>query len=93
MGSLVGVLRMVRVVRVVNGHGGELCKNLNENTGLLVLWFGVILVWSCLIWSRLVCRDSQDELVFLYIGFDGMAYMRSHAGCKRGFCGYIWNIC
>ena len=49
MGSLVGVLRMVRVVRVVNGHGGELCKNLNENTGLLVMWFGV--VCRCLVWS------------------------------------------
>ena len=80
---------MVRVVRVVNGHGGELCKNLNENTGLLVMWFGV--VCRCLVW--LVCKDSKDELAFLCIGFDGTAYMRCHAGCKRGFCGYSWNIC
>ena len=53
MGSLVGVLRMVRMVRVVNGHGGELCKNLNENTGLLV-WCGLPL--SGLVWYAKIAR-------------------------------------
>ena len=55
MGSLVGVLRMVRVVRVVNGHGGELCKNLNENTGNVVC--------RCLVWYAKIARMNWVSYV------------------------------
>ena len=57
-----------RVVIKVNGALVQM------NTGLLVMWSGVVccgLVRSGLVWSGLVCKDSQDELVSLYIGFYG----------------------
>ena len=44
------------------GHGGKLCK---WKSGLMVMWSGVV---CCgLVWPGLVCRDSQDELVFLRV--------------------------
>ena len=53
------MVRVVRLARVVDGHGCELCKSANEE---MVYW-SCGLVWCSVVWCGLVLIDGWMGMV------------------------------
>ena len=53
------MVRVVRLARVVDGHGCELCKSANEE---MVYW-SCGLVWCSVVWCGLVLIDEWMTIV------------------------------